>query len=93
MREAEVLVGEVAPPGEPYERRGEVGEAREAYSRATRSVRASAAKIRDKVPMEFLLAAPRVRRVPKRDRLGPEKRPASGKSLSTQRGPHRRDFL
>jgi hypothetical protein len=93
LRGAEAFAEEVAPPGELYERRGEVSEARKAYSRAARSLRALAAKIGDKVPMGFLLAALRGRRVLECDWSGPEKRPASVKSLSTQRRPHRRDFL
>jgi hypothetical protein len=54
LREAGAFAEEVAPTGELYERRGKVGEARDAYSRAARSLRALAAKIEDKVLMDFL---------------------------------------
>jgi tetratricopeptide (TPR) repeat protein len=73
LREAGALAGEIGLPGELWQirerigelhdRRGEGGEAREAYSRAARILRDLAAKIEDDALREGFLAAPRVRRV------------------------------
>jgi tetratricopeptide (TPR) repeat protein len=49
--------------GELHERRGEVGEAQQAFFRAARTLRDLAAKIKDEGLREGFLAAPRVRRV------------------------------
>ncbi len=73
MREAEVLTEKIgllgdlwqirAKIGELHERRGETGEAREAFSGAAEILRDLAAKIGDEELRETFLAAPRVRRV------------------------------
>ena len=73
MREAEALTERIGLPGELWpirakigelhERRGEVGEAKKAFSRATQTLRDLAAKIKDEGLREGFLLAPRVRRV------------------------------
>jgi tetratricopeptide (TPR) repeat protein len=73
LREAEALAEEIGPPaelwqirariGDLYERRGEVAEAREAFSRAAQTLRDLAAKIEDEELREGFLSAPRVSRV------------------------------
>ena len=73
LREAETLAEEIGLPGELWqigarigelhERRGEVGEARQAFSRAARTLKDLAARIKDEGLREGFLAAPRVRRV------------------------------
>jgi DNA-binding SARP family transcriptional activator/tetratricopeptide (TPR) repeat protein len=73
LYEAEALSEEIGPPGELWqilvrigelhEQRGEVGEAREAFSRAAQTLRDLAEKIKDEGLREGFLAAPRVRRV------------------------------
>jgi hypothetical protein len=73
LREAEAhaegigLLGELwqiqARIGGLYERRGEVGEAREAYSRAAQTLRMLAEKMGDEELREGFLSAPRVSRV------------------------------
>jgi hypothetical protein len=49
--------------GELHERRGEAGEAHQAFSRAAQTLKDLAAKIKDEGLKEGFLAAPRVRRV------------------------------
>jgi hypothetical protein len=49
--------------GELHERRGEAGEAQEAFSRAAETLRDLAARIKDEGLTEGFLGAPRVRRV------------------------------
>jgi DNA-binding SARP family transcriptional activator/tetratricopeptide (TPR) repeat protein len=73
LHEAEALAERLGPPGELWqirakigelhERLGEVGEVREAFSRASQTLRALAAKIKDEGLRESFLSAPRVRRV------------------------------
>jgi tetratricopeptide (TPR) repeat protein len=73
LREAEALAEEIGMPGELWqirarigelhERRGEVGEARQAFSGAAQTLRYLAAKIKDAGLREGFFAAPRVRRV------------------------------
>jgi predicted ATPase/DNA-binding SARP family transcriptional activator len=73
MWEAEILTTEIGLPGELwqiqakigelYERRGDVGEAREAFSRAAQTVRGLGAKIKDEGLRESFHSTPRVRRV------------------------------
>ena len=77
LYEAEALSEEIGPPGELWqilarigelhEQRGEVGEAREAFSRAAQTLRDLAAKIGDEGLREGFLSAPQVRRVLQRD--------------------------
>jgi hypothetical protein len=73
LQEAEALAEKIGLPGELWqirvrigelhERRGEVGEVREAFFRASQTLRDLAAKIKDEELREGFLAAPRVRRV------------------------------
>jgi hypothetical protein len=73
LRRAEALAEEIGLPGELWqmrakigelhERRGEVGEARQAFSRAALTLRDLAAKIEDEGLREGFLSAPKVRRV------------------------------
>jgi tetratricopeptide (TPR) repeat protein len=73
LRKAEALAEEMglagelwqigARIGELHERRGEVGEAHQAFSRAAQTLRDLAAKIKDEGLREGFLAAPKVRRV------------------------------
>jgi DNA-binding SARP family transcriptional activator len=73
LRKAEALAEEIGLPGELWqigarigelrERRGEVGEAQQAFSRAAQTLRDLAAKIKDVGLREGFLAAPKVRRV------------------------------
>jgi tetratricopeptide (TPR) repeat protein len=73
LREAEGLAEEIGPPGELwqiramigdlYERLGEPGEARAAFSGAARTVITLAEKIEDEGLREGFLSAPRVRRL------------------------------
>jgi tetratricopeptide (TPR) repeat protein len=73
LEEAEALAEEIGLPGqlwqigarigELHERRGEVGEAREAFFRAAQTLRDLAAKIKDEGLREGFLAASQVRRV------------------------------
>jgi hypothetical protein len=49
--------------GKLYEKRGEGGQAREAFSRAAQTLRMLAQKIGDKKLRERFLSAPQVRRV------------------------------
>ena len=73
LREAEALAEKIGLPGELWqirakigefhERRGEVDEAREAFSRAARTLEALAQKIGDEELRDGFLSAPRVRRV------------------------------
>ncbi len=73
LHEAEALAEEIGLPGELwqiqsrigmlYERRGEIGEARAAFSRAAQTLRALAQEIEDEKLREGFLASPRVRRV------------------------------
>jgi DNA-binding SARP family transcriptional activator/tetratricopeptide (TPR) repeat protein len=73
LREAEALAEEIGLPGELWqirarigylhERRGETGEAQQAFSRAAQNLKDLAAKIKDAGLREGFLAAPRVRRV------------------------------
>jgi tetratricopeptide (TPR) repeat protein len=73
LRKAEAIAEDIAPPGELwqiqsrigelYERRGEAGEARKAFSRAAQTVRDLAERIKTKQLRENFLSAPRVRRV------------------------------
>ena len=73
LHEAEALAEGIGQPGELwqirasigdlYERLGEFGEARAAFSRAAQILGTLAEKIRDEVLREGFLAAPRVRRV------------------------------
>jgi DNA-binding SARP family transcriptional activator/tetratricopeptide (TPR) repeat protein len=73
LREAEALAEKLALPGELwriqavlgeiYERRGETGEAREAFSWAAQTLRMLAGKIRDQELRKGFLSAPQVRRV------------------------------
>jgi tetratricopeptide (TPR) repeat protein len=77
LREAEALAEKIGLPGELwqirssigelYERRGEAGEAREAFSRAAQTLRTLAEKGKDEELREGFLAAPKVRRVLARD--------------------------
>jgi DNA-binding SARP family transcriptional activator/tetratricopeptide (TPR) repeat protein len=77
LHEAEALSEEIGPPGELWqirarigelhERRGQVGEAREAFSRAAQTLRDLAAKIKDEGLREGFFSAPQVRRVLQRD--------------------------
>ncbi|CAA9455735.1 MAG: hypothetical protein AVDCRST_MAG58-1447 [uncultured Rubrobacteraceae bacterium] len=73
LRKAEALAEEIGLPGELWqmrakigellERRGEVGEAHQAFSRAAQILKDLAARIKDEGLREGFLAAPRVRRV------------------------------
>ena len=73
LRKAEAIAEDIAPPGELwqiqnrigelYERRGEAGEAREAFSRAAQTVRDLAERIKNKQLRENFLSAPQVHRV------------------------------
>ena len=73
MREAESLTEKIGLPGELWQirtkigelhgRRGEVGEAREAFSRAAQTLRGLATKIKDEGLRDGFLSAPRVRSV------------------------------
>jgi tetratricopeptide (TPR) repeat protein len=73
LREADALAEEIGLPGELWriqskigqfhERRGEAGEAHQAFSRAVQTLRDLAAKIKDEELREGFLAAPLVRRV------------------------------
>jgi tetratricopeptide (TPR) repeat protein len=73
LREAEALAEEIGMPGELWqmrarigelhERRGEAGEAQQAFSRAAQTLRDLAAKIKDEGLREGFLAAPKARRV------------------------------
>ena len=73
LRKAEALAEEIGLPGELwqmrsrigefYERRGEVDQAHQAFSRAAQTLRDLAAKIKDEELREGFLAAPRVRHV------------------------------
>ena len=77
LRRAEALAEEIGLPGELWqmrakigelhERRGEVGEARQAFSRAALTLRDLAAKIEDEGLREGFLSAPKVRRVLSRE--------------------------
>ena len=53
--------------GELHERRGEAGEAQQAFSRAAQTLRDLAAKIKDEGLREGFLAAPKARRVLEQD--------------------------
>jgi tetratricopeptide (TPR) repeat protein len=53
--------------GELYERRGEAGQARKAFSGAAQTLRMLAGKTRDEELQEGFLSAPRVRRVLERN--------------------------
>jgi tetratricopeptide (TPR) repeat protein len=73
LHEARALVQKIGLPkelwqiqsriGELHERRGEDGQAREAFSRGAQTLRMLAGKIRDEELREGFLSAPRVRRV------------------------------
>ena len=73
LRQAEALADEIGLPGELWqiqaglgelhEERGESGEAREAFARASRVVRKLSGKISDEGLREGFLAAPQVRRL------------------------------
>ena len=73
LRKAKALAEEIGPPGELWqiwarlgelrERRGEVGEAQQAFSRAAQILEDLAAKIQDEGLREGFLAAPKARRV------------------------------
>jgi predicted ATPase/DNA-binding SARP family transcriptional activator len=73
LQEAEALAREIGQPGELwqirsalgelYERRGEAGEARAAFSRAAQTLSTLAEKIGDEKLKEGFLSAPQVRRV------------------------------
>ena len=73
LRKAEALAEEIGLPGqlwqirsrigELYERRGEAGEAQQAFSRAEQILQDLAARIKDEGLREGFLVAPRVRRV------------------------------
>jgi tetratricopeptide (TPR) repeat protein len=77
LRKAEALAEEIGLPGELWqmrakigelhERRGEVGEAWQAFSRAAQTLRMLAQKIEDEELRELFLSAPRVHRVLGRD--------------------------
>ena len=77
LHEAQTLAQKIGLPGEHWqiqsrigdlcERRGDVHEAWEAFSRASQTLRDLAAKIKDEGLREGFLAAPRVRRVLEHD--------------------------